>query len=234
MVTLTIPDNQDASPDNDHFVISSGGVLSFKFSPDFEMPMGGDVTNTNTNTYKVVVVASDDAPGVGTEGMPIKMGYKKVTVTVTKVEEIETVTLSAEQGQIGVELTATYNDLDNEKPTDDTELTWKWYLGRSQIDDAGGTGAILTSAYIPANEGSLRAEASYTRTDGSTKAVSKTVNVRPVPGANNVAPSFGEGSGARSVDENSPPGTNVGKPVVAIDPTDKLTYTLDATSVDVC
>ena len=36
---------------------------------------------------------------------------------VTKVEEIETVTLSAEQGQVGVALTATYNDVDNEKPT---------------------------------------------------------------------------------------------------------------------
>ena len=33
---------------------------------------------------------------------------------VTNVEETETVTLSAEQGQVGVELTATYNDLDNE------------------------------------------------------------------------------------------------------------------------
>ena len=83
-------------------------------------------SNAPANTYKVMVVASDD-PRCGVTGR--KMAYKKVTVNVTNVEETETVTLSARQPQVGVTLTATYNDLDNEKP-DTTNLTWKWYLGR--------------------------------------------------------------------------------------------------------
>ena len=66
---------------------------------------------------------------------PIMVAYKKVVVTVTNVEETETVTLSARQGQVGVPLTATYNDLDNERPTDAIVLTWKWYLGGSPISD---------------------------------------------------------------------------------------------------
>ena len=95
MVTPMVPGETGASPDNVHFMISSDGVLSFKFSPDYEMPRGVVIGDGNTNTYKVVVVASDDAPGAG--GM-IKMGYKKVTVMVTNVEETETVTLSAGAG----------------------------------------------------------------------------------------------------------------------------------------
>ena len=39
---------------------------------------------------------------------------------------------------------------------------------------------------------------------------------------------FGETDIARSVNENSPPGTNVGKPVTAGDAGDVLTYTLGA------
>ena len=66
-----------------------------------------------------------------------------------------------------------------------TELTWKWYLGGSQISDADAD----TSTYTPLRAGSLRAEASYTKTDGSAKTVSKTVSVRAAP-ANNAAPVF--------------------------------------------
>ena len=217
---VTAADNQDA----EHFVISSSGVLSFKFSPDFESPMGGG-DGDESNTYKVVVAASDNAPGAGTEDNSIQVAYKKVTVTVTKVDEPETVTLSAEQGQVGVELTATYNDVDNEKPAD-TEVTWKWYLG-TPIDGAGGGDNDLMSMYTPDTRGSLRVEASYTKADGTKKAVSKTVSVRAVPDVTNAPPNFVEGDeDKRSVDENSPPGTRVGKPVVAIDPGDKLTYTL--------
>ena len=188
-------------------MISSSGVLSFKFSPDYEMPLGGSAGDSNT--YKVVVAASDNALGAETAENAIKVAYKKVTVTVTKMEETETVTLSAEQGQADVQLTATYNDLDKEKP-DDTPLMWKWYLSGSQVPDVGVTSDGLTSMYTPVNAGSLRAEASYTKTDGTKKAVSKTVSVRAKPVAGNVPPSFGEGANARSVDENSPPGTRVG------------------------
>ena len=225
-VEVTADDIADAGD----FMISSGGVLSFKFSPDFEMPMGGSANDSNT--YKVVVAASDNAPGARTEDNSFQVAYKKVTVTVTKVEETETVTLSALQAQVGVALTATYNDLDKERPAA-TEFTWKWYLGGTQIPDAGDTTTLgaadetPTSTYAPGVRGSLRVEASYTKTDGTKKVVSKTVSVREAPAAANGAPNFVEGGeDKRSVDENSPPGTRVGKPVVAIDPGDKLTYTL--------
>ena len=202
--------------DDGDFMISMDGVLSFKFSPDYEMPRGIAIANDNTNTYKVVVVASDDPTGAGAG---IMRGYKKVIVNVTNVQETETITLSAQQGQVGVELAATYNDADNEKPSA-INLTWKWYLGNSQISGADA------STYTPENGGSHRVEASYTKTDGSQKEVSERISVRAAP-ANNATPKFQLGSNARSVDENSPPGTNVGKPVKADDAAiDKLHYTL--------
>ena len=217
----------DDEEDHAEFRISASGVLSFKFSPDYEMPRGLAKTDDNTNTYKVVVMASDDPTGAGTdgEGAGIMVGYKKVTVNVTDVEETETVTLSAQQGQVGVALTATYNDLDREMPTNAT-LMWQWSLGTPIL---GAT----TMTYSPDNPGTHRVEASYTKTDGSKKEVSATISVRAAPEASNATPVFPSGSDARSVDENSPPGTNVGKPVKADDTGgDRLHYTLSGTNLE--
>ncbi len=222
---LEVADAADAA----EFSISASGVLSFNFSPDYEMPRGLVKTDTNTNTYKVVVVAADDAPGAGDRDGNGSIGgtetdsnkaYKEVTVNVTDVDETETVTLSAQQGQVGVALTATYNDADNEMPSG-TELTWKWSLGTPISGAAAET-------YSPENPGTHRVEASYTKSDGIVKAVSATISVRAEPSAGNATPAFPlVGSDARSVDENSPPGTNVGKPVKANDTGgDRLHYTL--------
>ena len=213
-------DNADMA----HFSISASGVLSFNFSPDYESPAGSDAP---TNTYKVVVIAADEPLGAASR----KLGYKKVTVNVTNVEETETVTLSLRQAQVGTLLTATYNDLDMEKLSD-TDLTWKWYLGGLEI--FGASPAVgLTSTYTPGSSGSHRVEASYIKTDGSKKAVSATISVRAAPsGATNVPPAFSSGSDKRSVDENSPPGTRVGSVVTATDPGDVLTYTFDGGTDD--
>ena len=69
----------------------SAGVLTFKKSPDFEMP--GDVAGTNPSTaaaddniYEVTVQATDETS---------KTGTKEVMVEVTNVDEMGTVTLSA-------------------------------------------------------------------------------------------------------------------------------------------
>ena len=220
----------DDEDDHAHFSISASGVLSFRFSPDYEMPRGQAKTDGNTNTYRVVVVASDDPTGAGTdgEGAGIMMGYKKVTVNVTDVDETETITLSAQQGQVGVALTATYNDADNERPADVALTIWKWFLGGSQI-----SGADAATYDAPENPGTHRVEASYTKSDGSEKKVSATINVRPEPKDGNATPVFPSGSNARSVDENSPPGTNVGRPVKADDTGgDRLHYTLGGAAAD--
>ena len=209
---IDVADNADVA----HFSISANGVLSFKFAPDYENPRGeARVAGSNDNTYKVVVIAADEPQGAANR----MLGYKKVTVNVTNVNETETVTLSLRQAQVGTPVTATYNDLDSERP-DGTNLTWKWYLGGSEIP--GDSAATFT----PTNSGSHRAEASYTKTDGSKKAASATITVRATPSAANVAPAFPTEPGRRSVDENSPPGTRVGSAVTATDPGDVLTYTL--------
>ena len=214
----------DDYAEQSHFRISSNGMLSFNFPPDYE---AAPTTNTAApNTYRVVVAVADEPQGAANR----VLGYKAVTVNVTNVEETETVTLSARQGQVSVALTATYNDADEEKPSG-TDLTWTWYLGGSEIP-SGVTqdNSALTSGYTPTADGSHRVEASYTKTDGSKKSVSATISVRVVPSTPQVLPNFpSSGSDRRSVDENSAPGTRVGSPVAATDPGDTLTYTIGGT-----
>ena len=211
-------DNADVA----HFSISANGVLSFNFPPDYE---SAPISNETDNTYKVVVVAADEPLGAANR----ELGSKAVTVNVTNVEETETVTLSARQGQVNVALIATYNDADNEKPSG-TDLTWKWYLSGSEVP-SGVTqdDSALMSSYTPTASGSYRVEASYTRTDGSKKSASATISVRTAPTAPAVDPAFPSGSDRRAVDENSPPSTRVGTPVSATDPGDVLTYTIGGT-----
>ena len=55
--------------DIDEFMITpsadgASASLSFKLPPDYEMPRDMVLADTNINTYKVVVVAADDALGV--------------------------------------------------------------------------------------------------------------------------------------------------------------------------
>ena len=220
--------------DNADFTISSDGVLSFKWSPNFETP---DDDGAN-NEYKVVVVASDDAPGVtGRE-----MSYHKVTVTVTDVDEDGSISLSAQQPQVSIALTAGLTDQDDtDTTTDGTQLQnikWKWEQSPamngpwSLISGAGAGDTDASNAYSPAGDTTgkyLRATATYTDKHGDDKtamAVSAHAVRAAAPGTNS-APVFSPITVDRSVNENSPLGTNVGKPVTAADaPGDILTYTL--------
>ena len=216
------------------FTISSDGVLSFKWSPNFESP---DDVGTN-NEYKIVVVASDDAPGATGR----KMSYHKVTVTVTDVDEDGSISLSAQQPEVSVDLTADLTDQDDTDTTaPDTQLQnikWKWEQASamngpwSLISGAGAEDTDTSNDYSPAGDTTgkyLRATATYTDRHGDDKtamAVSAHA-VRADPPGENAAPTFTPTDVDRSVNENSPPGTNVGKPVTAADaPGDILTYTL--------
>ena len=216
-------DQADAA-DADHFSISMDGVLSFNSPPDYEVPMGGA-----DNTYKVVVVASDDAPGAGA-GDATKMGYKKVTVNVTDEDEPGMVSLSAQQPQVNVALTAILTDDD---ATDDqiTDPQWMWEHSSAANGPWTPILTATTNSYSPLGVADkyLRVTVTYTDEHGSDKSESAVSAhmVRAEPDAANAAPVFPTGSGARNVDENSPPGTNVGKRVAAKDVAgDRLTYTL--------
>ena len=94
-----------------------------------------------------------------------------------------------------------------------------------------------SAAYMPAKDVAgmyLRATATYDDEHGDDKtemAVSAQM-VRATPSGTNSDPSFPDSNAAQSrdVDENSPPGTAVGKPVKASDaPGDILTYMLRGT-----
>ena len=104
----------DFVADADEFMITpsadgASASLSFKFPPDYEAEGG------RTNTYKVVVVAADDAPGAAVDNnVDIrKKTYHKLTVMVTDEDEDGSISLSALQPQVERWLTATLTDPDS-------------------------------------------------------------------------------------------------------------------------
>ncbi len=195
-------------PDNRFFTISANGALSFLVGRDFEAPADG----AEDNTYKVVVIASDDAPGVGT---PIVSSERKLTVQVTDVRETGTVTVDRLVPQVGVSITASLVDGDA-TAAQITGADWKWYRGGTAI--VGATSA----SHSPTATGSLRVEATYTA-KGDTRTASRTISVRAAP-TSNVSPTFQNDTEARSVDENRA-NAIVGAPIRATD-TDRLTYSV--------
>ena len=90
-------------------------TLKFKESPNYEMPRGQAMSDTNTNTYMVTVKAS--------AGDEVKM--VEVTVTVTNVEEPGTVMLSSTGAKLGTPLTAELTDEDIVVGA----IEWQWYQG---------------------------------------------------------------------------------------------------------
>ena len=83
-------------PDAGDFTIVDG-ALTFKTSPNYEMPADAD----GDNVYEVTVAASD---------ADSNRGEKSVEVKVANVDEDGTVTLSAVQPRVGVSLTASLTD----------------------------------------------------------------------------------------------------------------------------
>ena len=234
--------------DHEDFSISANGVLSFKLPPDFEMPKGAAPSVeaeapmlAAQNVYRIVVVASDDAPGADGNDSREK-AYHKVTVTVTDVDEDGSISFSAQQPQVGVALTATLKDEDADDTDDAVDgkqigEKWKWYY----CPAAGTTCAVIPgetdNTYTPGAVivgRDLMAVATYKDASGSKEVeASAPQAVRAVPAGQNAAPVFpdddsdADGSQqTREVNENSPPGTKVGKPVTAGDAGDILTYAL--------
>ena len=230
--------------DPEYFSIDAG-VLEFNAPPDFE-----DAKDSGANNvYEIEVIVTDSNDQTDTQ---------QVMVEVTNVEEPGEVTLSVEQPQEDIQVTATLTDPDN-ITADST--TWQWARSRSRSsgwvdiedEDDANIGKAATYTPVKADVGYyLRATATYkdgesTETeksaeDGSTHTVRKTpyMNAAPVF-QNDEGEEIPTGTGVeRSVAENSRVGTAVGDPVAATDPgdgrPDVLTYSLggtDAGSLDI-
>ena len=149
--------------DEAHFTIT-GGMLKFRSAPDYEMPRGMAMSDTNTNTYMVTVKA--EAGG--------EMAMMVVEVMVTNVDEEGTVTLSSMTPVVGVELTATLADPD--MVTEDT-VTWQWSKSMTMdgtSEDIDGA-TMMTYTPVAADDGYyLMAEAMYTDGHGPGKSAMKT------------------------------------------------------------
>ena len=204
-------DNEDDSDDDvgeadvadfADFEISQSGVLTFESPPDFEAPSGG--TGNDSNTYQVVVQASDG--GVGSF-----VNWFKVTVNVTDQEEPGTLaewTVDADGDGNTAQTTGMLLQFQPEatltvvNPTDSdgvvTNVRWQWYRtpNRSAMGTAidGATAATYTvSDTSTSNDVGmyLRVVATYSDPRGPNKTASY-VSVNPVQPArdDNTAPEF--------------------------------------------
>ena len=208
-----------------------GGSRRLKFanSPNYEMPRGQAMSDTNTNAYMVTVKV--------TVGSEVKMEVKmvEVTVMVTNVEETGTVTLSSTGAKVGTPITATLVDDDIVVGAPD----WQW----SRVLPATGSSNPITgarnSSYTPvaADVGNhLMVTATYTDGEGAGKSASE--RIRTAVAAANRPPEFASSTATLSVAENMPSRTLVGSPITATDPngnnlsysdsgTDAASFTVD-------
>ena len=213
---------------------AEGGVLEFKKSPDFEMPISGVDANEALlvrNVYKVTVQATD---GAGTD-----YGTHAVNVTVTDVEEPGKVTLSTMQPRAGASLTAGITDGDNDSDpvTDIVSISWTWETSSDKRSWAAATGAVASTdatmtTYTPAQadiDKYLRASVSYTDRRASGKSeMTVSEMVLSAHTTANETPAFASPTVTITVSEGLAVGANVGAPVMATDTDgDEISYKLD-------
>ena len=205
------------------------GVLTFKKSPNFEDPTGGQGDNANTYTVEVIVT---DSSG--------ETAMLEVVVTVTDVDEAGTVTLSTLQPVDGVSITAVLADIDKGASNDrePENVMWKWTKSNSSSScNVTDVAAVLTSTYIPVGDDVgmyVCVVVTYTDQEGDAKTVQAVSAARVLATrSENVEPEFKNAEGeaiddvTREVPENTAARQPVGAPIVAEDPeNDTLTYTL--------
>ncbi|MYK80061.1 MAG: hypothetical protein F4023_10450, partial [Acidobacteria bacterium] len=134
-----------------------------------------------------------------------------VTIRVTNADDPGRVALSPETARVGVEMTATLLDEDGVRNAG-RKRRWQRSRNGSSWNDIG-TGRMYNPVTGDAGRW-LRVVFTYSDRHGPGKrAVSDSVRVL----AANAAPAFGKDAYERSVPENSPGGTRVGKPVTATD-----------------
>ena len=217
--------------DSDEFSISAGGTLTFKNSPDFEMPTDiASATDTaGDNSYRLTVEATV------TSGQDSVKGTLGVTVTVTNVNDPpvaldDSLTIAEDTSTTTVDVIANDSDQDG----DTLSVT---AIGTGDDAPTNGTAALKqgstsTIAYTPNPDFYGQDSFTYTVSDGGggTDTATVTVTVTPV----NDAPSFdaGDGTASRTVAENTGTGTDLGEAFGASDVDDApsaLTYSLEGT-----
>ena len=216
--------------DADDFRLSSSSgmstMLMFSSPPNYEMPRGMAMSDTNTNTYMVTVKASYGS------GAEMGMDTQDVTVYVTNEEEGGMVALSSMSPMVGDEVTATLTDPDGGV----TGEIWQWSRSMTMdgtfMDIIGATSASYTP--LAGDDGYyLRVTVRYTDAYGDDMAMETTA----MAVTSNRPPAFDMDSTTRTVAENTAAGMNIGDPVTATDPDgDTLTYALsgtDAASFDI-
>ena len=125
--------------DSGDFEISAAGALTFKETPNYEMP----ADSNGDNVYMVTVVATD----AGVDSKNKMTAERAVVVTITNVDEEGTVTLSSEQPKIGIELTATLEDPDGVVAD---SVKWTWHAVVENAGDDDNAIAMATSdTYTP-------------------------------------------------------------------------------------
>ena len=207
LLTYSLDDTGAESFDID----ASSGQLQTKAPLDYE----------TTPSYTVTVTAEDPSGEADTI---------TVTITVTNINEDGTVTLSTVQPLVSTQLFATLADPDRVSGS----VTWSWESSPNRSSWAPIIGADTdTYTPLPGDQGRyLWATASYDDQESAGKSA-QAVSANPVrtPTPGNSAPLFPPSeTGARSVTENTPAGTDIGAALAATDSNsgDTLTYSLDA------
>ena len=140
--------------------------LMFRSPPDYEMPRGMAMSDANTNTYMVTLMAND-----GTY-----MDTHGVTVMVTNMGEDGTVTLSSMTPVVGTELTADL--MDSDVPMADSVM-WQWSKSMTMDGTFMDVDGATSMAYTPVEADEdyyLRATATYTDGYGNDTAMATTSN----------------------------------------------------------
>ena len=130
-ITWSLSPDVGVSPDTEDFEISSSGVLTFRNTPNYEVPADSDTDNT----YTVVVVATDSKTTPATDTVPI-------TVMVINLDEPGVIEFSRLQPKEGVAFSVTsLEDPDGEPNsadvltpvrtnlgtvTDEATTDWQW------------------------------------------------------------------------------------------------------------
>ena len=211
---------------NDMLEYSLGGTdaASFDIEDDTgQMKTKAALDYEGKSSYSVVVTAED--PSNASDSI-------LVAISVVNVDELGTVTLSASEPRVTMEVIATLSDPDGSV----SGVTWQWH--RSTDPDNQNSWTLISGEtsdrYTPGIDDELhylRATASYTDPEGSGK-TAHGVSENIVPDEN-WPPKFSDETATRSVAENTPAGENIGDPFTATEPeNDTLIYSLGGTDAD--